>query len=363
MRAKLLLLMCVASLPNFLPAQLVEEVLIDSVPFNHPDPQKRLAGEITAAQEALARKESSAGAQSPETADAVSALADLYLKAGDYERASPLIERALKIRRTSLGDENWDTAASLHQLAQFREELGAFAEAEALYRSALRVRAQADSHSVETAATLHALGRLLSKTDNVAEAERLLREALAIEEQRLLAKDVQTAYTLYELAKIEARNSHDSECAALSRRAYEIFKMTLGEHNPDTEDARSMMEVMAGLGESVANALGGVTGVLEQMGEKKAQPNRRQLNLSGPFNAQEAQRLSDAAELLETTGNADDREQALLMQERSLRIRQRVLGAEHPQTLQSLQRLGVAALGQQQREPKPSPTALPGQPP
>src|SRR5271166_927623 len=117
MRAKLLLLMCVASLPNFLPAQLVEEVLIDSVPFNHPDPQKRLAGEITAAQEALARKESSAGAQSPETADAVSALADLYLKAGDYERASPLIERALKIRRTSLGDENWDTAASLHQLA------------------------------------------------------------------------------------------------------------------------------------------------------------------------------------------------------------------------------------------------------
>jgi len=52
------------------------------------------------------------------------------------------------------------------------------------------------------------------------------------------------AYTLFELAKIEARNSHDSESAALSRRAYEIFKITLGEHNPDTEDARSMIEVM-----------------------------------------------------------------------------------------------------------------------
>ena len=36
------------------------------------------------------------------------------------------------------------------------------------------------------------------------------------------------------------------------------------------------------------------------------------------------------------------------MQERSLRIRQRVLGPEHPQTLQSLQRLGVAALDQGQ---------------
>ena len=63
----LLLLLCVTSLPDSLPAQLgLEEVLIDSTLINHPDPQKRLAGEIAAAQAALARKESSAGAQSPE---------------------------------------------------------------------------------------------------------------------------------------------------------------------------------------------------------------------------------------------------------------------------------------------------------
>ena len=347
MRVKLLLLLlCVTSLPDSLPAQLgFEEVLIDSALINHPDPQKRLAGEIAAAQAALARKESSAGAQSPEIADAVSALANLYLKTGDYERASPLIERALKIRRTSLGDDHLDTAASFHQLAEFREELGSFAEAQKLYGSALRVREHADSNSAETAATRHALGRLLSKMDNLAEAERLLREALAVEEQKL-AKDVQTAYTLYELAKIEARIGHGREAATLSGRAYEIFAETLGKQNPDTEDARSMMEPLA---DTLSNALVNAGMQISSIGEQKALPTRKRLSLSGPFNAQEAQRLSDAAELLEA-GNADDREQALLMQERSLRIRQRVLGPEHPQTLQSLQRLGVAALDQGQTE-------------
>ena len=187
--------MCLASWPSLLPAQL-DEIITISALVNYEDPQKRLASQIAAAETELARKESTAGAQSPETADAVSALAELHFKAGNYERASPLIERALKIRLTSLGDGHLDTAASRHQLAQFREELGAFLDAETLYRRALQVREQADSGSTETAATLHALGRLLSKMDNLTEAEQLLRRALAIEERRSPAKDIQTAYTL-----------------------------------------------------------------------------------------------------------------------------------------------------------------------
>ena len=346
MRAKLILLMCAVSLPGLLMAGAVDSVINTALPFNHPDLQKRLADEIAAAEAALEHKELSVGAQSPETADAASVLAELYLKAGDYERASPLIDRALKIRRASLGDEDRATAASLHQLAQFREELGAFAEAEALYRKALGVRrAHADG---DAAATLHALGRLLSKTDNVVEAEKLLREALLIEEQRGMAKDVQTAHTLFELAKIEARNNTDSESAALIRRAYEIFKITLGEHSPDTEDARSMMDAMMGINETVADMMEGIGGMLKQLGEEKPQPVKRRLPFSGPFNAREAQKLSDAAELLQTTGDADDRRQALLMHERSLSIRQRVLGAEHPKTLESLQRLGLAELNRRQ---------------
>ena len=49
MRVKLLLLLCVASLPDSLPAQLMEELTIDSALVNRPDPQKTLADKIAAA--------------------------------------------------------------------------------------------------------------------------------------------------------------------------------------------------------------------------------------------------------------------------------------------------------------------------
>jgi CHAT domain-containing protein len=107
---------------------------------------------------------------------------------------------------------------------------------------------------------------------------------------------------------------------------------------------------MESLGESISGKAAEVAFVLENLGRPNPEPTRRQLFLSGPYNAQEAKRLSDYAEQRLRTRNARDREQALLMQERSLQIRQRVLGPEHPLTLQSLQRLGLTALEQGQYE-------------
>lgn len=234
------------------------------------------------------------------------------------------------------------------------DELGAFAEAEKLYRDALVVREKADSRSAETAATLHGLGRLLSKTDNLVKAEESLREALAIREQQLPAEALETGYTLYELAKIEARNGNASEAKTLNEGAHKIFQTALGTHHPDAEDARLFAEA---LGDSIGETIGETVNLLgmrlrnlpsSREGAKKVEPVGRQLFRSGPFNAQEARELSDYAEKLRETGNADDREQALQMQERSLRIRQRVLGPKHPLTLQSLERLGRATLDQRQ---------------
>jgi CHAT domain-containing protein len=356
MRVKLMFLLYMAWVPNFLPAQEVPESLtIPSALSNPKEPQERLARQIAGAQAALARIGGSAEAQPRETADATFALANLYLKAGEYEQASPLIERALEIRRTKFGDKDRDTAASFQQLAEFREELGGFAEAEKLYSDALAIRKLENSNSIETATTLHALGRLLSKMDKVREAEPLLREALTIREQKLSDQDVDTAYTLFELAKIAANNGNDSEARSFSAKAYNIFKAALGAKHPDTEDARMAMEAfgevinekMTGFGMGIRNIPGGPSSAASA-GNTEDQSAKRQLFLSGPYNSKEAERLSNAAEVLERSYSEDDREQALLMQERSLKIRQRVLGPEHPDTLQSLQRLALAALVQGQ---------------
>ena len=343
-----LVLLFMACTPVFLPAQFEDAFMTSGLVG--PRKQKEKPGQKIAEAEAALARATSQGEQSRETADAASALADLYLKAGDYERGKPLIERALEIRRASFGEKHQETAASYQQLAEFREELGAFEEAEKLYSYALSAREQVDPNSLQTAATLHAMGRLLSKMNNLLEAEKSLRSALAIRKEKSPMNDLETAYTLYELAKIQASNGNDSEARTLAEQAHQIFETELGSDDPNAEDARNMMEP---LGDSIGQAAFGLAMQIGEIGSvpnesKKGEPVRRKIFLSGPFNVREAERLSDYAQKLLEARNANDREQAFHMQERSLRIRQRVSGPDHPKTLESLQRLGFAALDRSQ---------------
>jgi CHAT domain-containing protein/tetratricopeptide (TPR) repeat protein len=360
MKSDLILLIWASFFPSLLHAQLFHFGIL---PKADPTPQaqeeqpqqqkKSLESEITEAQSELARIEESAGGQSPQTANAASALAELYLKAGDYERAGPLIERSLKIRRQNPGENDLEEAASLHQLAEFREELGEYSQAEILYEKARDIRKGAGPKSVQLAATLHAMGRLLSKMNHVEEAQKNLREALAIRKEQLPAGDVQIAYTLYELAKIEGRNGNSAQAKEDAEAAQEIFQTELGADHSDTQDARSVMEVF---GETLNGKIISYADRIKHLGETPEpgkppdQQHWRELFLSGRFNEEQAQTLSDYAQGRLESGNAEEREQALLMQERALRIRQRVLGPEHPRTLQSLQRFALAALVQGQYE-------------
>jgi CHAT domain-containing protein len=125
----------------------------------------------------------------------------------------------------------------------------------------------------------------------------------------------------------------------------------LGVNHPDTQDARSAMEAF---GETVNGKIIDAADLIKNIGETPPpgapadQRHWRELFLSGRFNEEQARTLSDYAQERLESGNAEERQQALLMQERSLRIRQRVLGPEHPLTFQSLQRFALAALVQGQ---------------
>jgi CHAT domain-containing protein/Tfp pilus assembly protein PilF len=343
----IVMFLCVIGPPVLLPAQMIDNLSLISRSLEPRKQSEKPGQKIADAEAALARAKSQ-DPRSLETADAASALADLYLKVGDYERASPWIATALKIRSEILGDHSLETSASYHQFAEFREELGAFEEAEKLYDDALNARQQADPNSLETAVTLHAMGRLLSKMNKLEDAKSRLRSALAIRKAKLPLDDVETAHTLYELARIEASAGNDSEARNLAERARQIFEAKLGSDDPNADDARLMMEPLSDSIGEVAFGLGRrILDIGPGMDEK---PVRTQFFLTGPYNPQEAERLSDYGNELLRSGDANEREHALYLQERSLRIRQRVLGPEHPKTLESLQRLGLAALNQGQYE-------------
>ena len=59
---------------------------------------------------------------------------------GEYAKAEPLYQEALRIRQKVLGPEHPDTAGSLNNLASLYQHMGEYAKAEPLYQEALRIR-------------------------------------------------------------------------------------------------------------------------------------------------------------------------------------------------------------------------------
>ena len=72
---------------------------------------------IPIAQDALKLVESTKGPESLESGAACDKLGALYLENGDYAKAEPLYERALRISEKALGREHGGTRTSLNNLA------------------------------------------------------------------------------------------------------------------------------------------------------------------------------------------------------------------------------------------------------
>ena len=68
-------------------------------------------------QEALRIWQKVLGPEHPDTATSLNNLAVLYQAMGEYAKAEPLLQEALRIRQKVLGPEHPDTAQSLNNLA------------------------------------------------------------------------------------------------------------------------------------------------------------------------------------------------------------------------------------------------------
>ena len=103
----------------------------------------RYADALPLFQRALTQRESELGPDHPDTALALTNLAQLYWAQGQYAQALPLLQRALAIREKALGPEHVDTGQSLHNLARTHHALGQHAEAMAYYQRSLAIREKA----------------------------------------------------------------------------------------------------------------------------------------------------------------------------------------------------------------------------
>jgi eukaryotic-like serine/threonine-protein kinase len=150
-------------------------------------------------------------------------LADLYVGLGEYERARPLAEKALAIRREVHGERSLSVAETLHVLAEIDLHTQSADASQARVEQALEIQRELGGREEDS--YVHALNNLaVSRQDqhDYAAAEPLHREVLALKEARYAPDDPEIAATLHNLAIVLHEQGDPVQAIPLFERALSI---------------------------------------------------------------------------------------------------------------------------------------------
>lgn len=215
-------------------AQYALSFLIDT--FKQADPT-HTRGEHLTAREILdqgAGRISRELAGQPDTQAALmDAIGEVNLGLGRIDRAAPLLESALAIRRRTLGSESLAVAQSLEHVASVRFGRSEFKQGEQLLRQALALKRRLlGENDVEVAKTLNQLGQTLAEKGDFRQAEPLHRQALAIARRAEGAQGSTVADSLFFLAQRGDDRGDYAAAESLYRQGLAITRRLLGEQHP-----------------------------------------------------------------------------------------------------------------------------------
>jgi eukaryotic-like serine/threonine-protein kinase len=115
-------------------------------------------------------------------AQVLTRIGEAYVGLGLYQRATPLFERALELRRALHPGDHPDVAGSLWWVAVMRTEQAAFGESERLFRESLAMRRRLfGNEHPQVVEGLSGLGFVLVNRGDLHSAEQAYREGLSIE--------------------------------------------------------------------------------------------------------------------------------------------------------------------------------------
>jgi CHAT domain-containing protein/Tfp pilus assembly protein PilF len=186
-------------------------------------------------QRALEIREKQLGPEHPETATSLNNLGFVYGRMGEYLKALPLLQRALEIREKQLGWEHPETATSLHDLGTLYIDMGDYPKALPLLQQALEIREkQLGPEHPDTATSLDNLALLYQEMGDYQKALPLYQRALAIREKQLGPEHPETATSLNNLAMLYVNMGEYQKALPLLQRALAIDEKQLGREHPDT---------------------------------------------------------------------------------------------------------------------------------
>jgi serine/threonine protein kinase/Tfp pilus assembly protein PilF len=249
-------------------------------------------------------------------ADMLTMMGRTYRRLGAYDRALPLLERALASGKLAFGEEHVRVAQTLHDLGVAQGDRGDYAAAARSLEQALGMhrRLQGPAHP-DVAVTLAELGRVYQDEGANARAEPLHREALSIRQQALGSEDGETAVSLSDLASVLRLNGNLAGAEALLLQCLDINRKVRGDEHPNTATTlHDLALITAGRGDHRA---------AETRFRQALSMQRQALGDGHPV---VAAMLNNLAHVLSALGRHDEAAAAL---EEALAIVRPALGANH----------------------------------
>ena len=143
-----------------------------------------------------------------------------------------MFQRVLQVRERTLGADDPDTAKAMAALAEVLIKRGALAEAEGLLRGALAVQERTlGAEHPDVGFTLWHLSDALRQAGRVGEAEQLARRMLELVESAFGDTHEWTAWGLSSLAQVRLEQASFTDAQNLAERAQAIFERHFGLQN------------------------------------------------------------------------------------------------------------------------------------
>jgi serine/threonine protein kinase/Tfp pilus assembly protein PilF len=217
-------------------AQQVSAFLVDV--FSEADPFKAQGHEATARElldRGAARIMDNTVLQPEVRAQLLESIGLAYRRKGDSDRAIPLFEQAVAIRRSEHPIDSHRTAAALANLARALTDGGNLVSAEAYLQQALDLSKSGDSSpSVETADILVQFAQFeLSAKSDQPRATKLFTEALGVYRSALGNQHLSVAETLSGLASAASWANDYASAERYERQAIAIYQATVSRNYPD----------------------------------------------------------------------------------------------------------------------------------
>jgi eukaryotic-like serine/threonine-protein kinase len=252
-----------------------------------------------------------------------------YEQLGKFDRASQLLDSALKLDRASLHPNDLSIADDLQAIALLHSDQDDYKVAEALARESLQaVQHHRPLDPVREAKATATLGRVLNDSGNYKEASRILNQAVDLLSSRE-PSSIDLSETVTLLADAELSLGHYETADSLNRRALKIDRRIFGDKHPTVSDDLINLGQLQEMWGHYAQA--------EQYDRQSLQMTK---DWYGPDHPDTARKSVILAQTLTFEGRNDEAEALIL---RALPVEQRVYGDNSPHVGNAMNMMGKLA--------------------